>query len=120
MRVGVVVLAMAWMEVSESFGYKSLNAHAHEFIAGVTEHFSSTDIYSADETAGVYDQHAVGRKLEETLEFQARGCCGALFRQCGCIRSLGNERETAKSFLTGTLDPVRRYLQLAEIPARMQ
>jgi hypothetical protein len=108
------------MEVSESFGHKSLNAHAHEFIAGVTEHFSSTDIYPADETAGVYGQDSVGGKLEEIIEFQARGYGVALIRRYGCIRSLGNEKESAKSFLIGTLDPARRYLQLAEIPARMQ
>jgi hydrogenase/urease accessory protein HupE len=100
MRVGVVVLAMAWMEVSESFGHKCLNAHAHEFIAGVTEQFSGTDICAANETAGVYGQDSVGRKLEEILEFQARGCGVALFRQCGCIRSLGKEKEGAESFLT--------------------
>jgi hypothetical protein len=120
MRVGIVVSAMARMEVSEAFGHQCLNAHAHEFIARVTEQFSSTDICDADETAGVNGQDSVGRKLEEILEFQARGCGVALIRRYGCIRSLGKEKESAKSFLIGTLDPPRRYLQLAEIPARMQ
>jgi hypothetical protein len=93
MRVGVVVLAMAWMEVSESFGHECLNAHPHEFIAGVAEQFSSTDICAADEAAGVYGQDSVGSKLEEILEFQARGYGVALIRRYECIRSLGKEKE---------------------------